>query len=72
MKRWIVFVEDDIEPEIKGPYSKEGDRDTAAKALKKEFGDQHGIFALDIKKDGTPSISAYSGGFFEGCCDEED
>ena len=69
MKKYLVFVEDDVEPSIRGPYSKEIDRDQAAKVLKKEFGDQHGIFALDIKK-GVPSIWSFSGGFFDDGGDE--
>jgi hypothetical protein len=61
---WLVFVWGDIEPEAKGPFETETERDEAAFKLRDEEGD-HGIFWLDVT-DGAPEIGAYSEGFFDG------
>jgi hypothetical protein len=64
MRYYIVFVHDDIDPEVRGPYMSEELRDDVALALRKEFGKDHGIYPLNIDGPGKPSIEAYSGKFF--------
>lgn len=61
---YIVFVHDDIDPEVRGPYLCEELRDDAARALRKEFGKDHGIYPLNVNGHGKPSIETYSGKFF--------
>lgn len=64
MKHYILFVYNDIEPEIRGPYTSAEIRDQTAKQMRKNYGEQeHGIFALDAKS--KPQVSAYSAGFME-------
>ena len=67
---YLVFVYDDIEPEIKGPYPSEEMRDDVAFDLRKNFGKNHGIYPLNINGRGVPKIDAYFGGFFMGLEDE--
>ncbi len=63
--KYLVFVENDIEPETMGPYPDEDARDDAALELRRERGPDHGIFVLDIEPGaGVPAMAAYSGGFF--------
>jgi len=71
---YVLFVEGDIEPSLIGPFRNPEDRDNEAIRLKREHGDEHGIFMLDIDTIGRPSVDAYSGGFFEDALqrDEDD
>lgn len=63
---YLVFVEDCVEPEIMGPYINPDARDAAAHKLRRERGDNHGIYMLDLDLlTGAPYIVAYSGKFFE-------
>jgi len=64
MKYYLIFIYDDIDPEIKGPFPSEPLRDEAAMDLRDEFGKHHGYYPLDISGPGKPKISTYSGGFF--------
>ena len=58
-----------------GPYKSEESRDRAALRLKKNVGDEDGIFMLDVvPKRGhaiptIPKVFAYSGDFFDQPCD---
>lgn len=61
---YVLFVVNDIEPELHGPFGDPDERDDHARKLRREYGNDHGIFPLDIDDDGIPSTSAYSAGFF--------
>lgn len=63
-KYYVLFVRNDIEPELHGPFSRATIRDNRAKALKVEHGNDHGVFPLNVNARGLPKIGAYSGGFF--------
>lgn len=65
MKYYLVFVYDDVEPEIHGHFPSWPVRDEMAIELRDEYGKNHGIYSLDIDDSGKPKIAAYSGGFFE-------
>jgi len=60
---YILFIWEDIEPELFGPFDTHESRDLKAKNLREEEGDDHGIYGLNMK-DNKPEIFAYSGGFF--------
>ena len=65
MKYYLVFVEDDIEPTIIGPFTSGEYRDEIALNLRDKHGDEHGIFPLDIDYlKGRPIISSYPSSFF--------
>lgn len=69
--KYLVVVVEDVEPEIKGPYKTENEREQAAKNHRREDEDKSdGIYPLDISEKAKPAIGAYSGGFLDG--DEED
>ena len=61
---YLLFVEDDINPEIIGPFSSASTRDMAAIEFRGGRGIAHGYFPLDVDNDGKPTIDTYSGGFF--------
>lgn len=68
---WLVIVEGDVEPSMRGPFADEAARDEAAKQHRLTDPQmEDGIFPLDIDANGLPDIGAYSGGFFDG--DDED
>ena len=62
---YLIFNRDDIEPEVIGPFNDEDQRDKKARELRREHGDEHGIFMLYVARNDEPTIHAYSGGFFE-------
>jgi hypothetical protein len=70
MKRYLIFVWGDVEPEIIGPFRSDAARDRRALELRKEEGDDHGIYILDVPKRGAPDVNAYSGAFFMDAEDE--
>lgn len=47
MKHFLIFIEDDIEPSITGPYESEQDVFKEACRLRAQKGDGHGIYWLD-------------------------
>lgn len=63
--RYLVIVWRDLEPDIEGPFDSEKERDEFALAFRKEEGEEHGIYPLDIegKVEGV-GIEVYSGAFF--------
>lgn len=50
---YLLVVWDDLEPSLMGPYKTERLRLRAAKGLKKEHGDDHGIYALNLDDGGN-------------------
>lgn len=61
----LVFVENDIEPQIVGPFANEDARDNKARELRRERGRDHGIYMLDVDPlTRAPRIDAYCGAFF--------
>ena len=45
---WLLFVEDSVSPDLRGPYATEDERVEAARALLGDGGaDDHGVFRLD-------------------------
>ena len=61
---FLLIVWEDIEPDLMGPFQTEEERDANAKEMKATFGDENGIFFLDLSGS-VPSVGAYSGGFFK-------
>lgn len=62
---YLVFVEGDIEPQIIGPFADAEERDSTAHELRRECGEDHGIFMLNVDPaNGKPTMGAYCGGFF--------
>jgi hypothetical protein len=62
---YLVFIENDIEPRIVGPFADGDERDRKAHELRRERGRDHGIFMLDMDPvSGVPMMDAYCGGFF--------
>ncbi len=65
MKHYLFVTEDDVEPEIQGPFGSAEERDAAARAFRNEHGSDHGLFPLDILDDGMPETWAYSSAYLE-------
>ena len=64
-KLYLVFVNNDIDPEIIGPFWTGECRDARAKKLRADYGDSNGIYMLSIDSvSGLPAIYSYSGNFF--------
>ena len=58
---YVLEIEGDIEPKLRGPYKNTDARDRAAKRLRaKDRVQENGIFALDLMKSGKVRAWAYS------------
>ena len=64
MNYYLIFVYNDIDPDLTGPFPSEELRDDYARELRGGYGKNHGYYPLDINGPGKPKISTYSGGFF--------
>jgi hypothetical protein len=63
---YLLVIYGDIEPELLGPFKDEDERDMKALDIRKDEGNQHGIFMLTVEETThKPEVDAYSGGFFE-------
>ncbi len=66
---YLITVENDVEPEIIGPFKDEDERDRFAKEFREKYGFEGGIFLQDIESETPPksiTARAYVGGFFRG------
>lgn len=70
MSYYLLFVEDDVNPEILGPYPSEELRDDHAFDLREDIGKNHGVYPLNIDGPGKPTIETYSGKFFASLPEE--
>lgn len=68
---YVLFIYEDVEPQLYGPYDTTEDRDQKARELRVEEGEDHGIYMLDMDS-GLPEVNSYSGAFFEEDDEEED
>ncbi len=60
MTRWLVVVEDDVEPRLEGPFKSDQRRVVAAQEhRRKDFGKRDGLFRLDITTSGSPRIHSF-------------
>ena len=62
---YVLFIWGDVEPKLFGPFESQDERDNKAKELREKEGDEHGIFMLEVSKDGKPEVDCYSGAFFD-------
>jgi len=62
---YILFIWGDVEPSIYGPYNTEEERDNDAIRIRKEEGDENGIYKLYVEKGSKVEVYPYSGSFFE-------
>jgi hypothetical protein len=70
---YVLEIEGDIEPKLRGPYKSPDTRDCAARRLRERDGEkENGIFALDLMNDGKIRVWAYSAGFLEGTYEARD
>ena len=66
MKYYLLFIEDDIEPVLHGPYPAQTEQLIAAKQLRNTHGiEAGGIFPLNIDEQSIPSVYSFSGAFFD-------
>ena len=68
---YLLVVVGDVEPELRGPFDTEEERDGVAFDYRRDNGDEDGLFPLDILPDCTPRVGSYTNGFFMSDDDEE-
>lgn len=70
---YVLEIEGDIEPKLRGPYKSPDTRDRAAKRLRaKDEGCENGVFALDLMNNAKVRVWAYSAGFLDGTFEARD
>lgn len=65
MEYYLLFIWNDVEPKLFGPYEDIKSRDKKAKKLRNDFGTTCGYFPMEVTKGSTIEIDSYSGAFFE-------
>jgi hypothetical protein len=58
---YLLVVEDDTEPEIRGPYQTDAKRVAAAKQHRQRRAYRDGLFRLDVYASGIPDVDAFGG-----------
>ena len=61
---YVLLVQGDTEPSLHGPYVTQDEQQMAARALRKQYGNQAGIYWMELD-NGVPKVGAYSRAFFE-------
>lgn len=61
---YLLIVEGDVEPSIRGPYKTEAGRDRQAGLHRKHHGNEDGLYKLTMI-NGTPRVDSFSGGEME-------
>ena len=70
---YVLEIEGDIEPKLRGPYKSLDTRDRAAKRLReKDKERENAIFALDLMNNGKIRVLGYSAGFLDGTFEARD
>jgi hypothetical protein len=59
-RHYVLHVIGDVEPQLHGPYASSPDRDRVAFDLRKQNGDEDGLYRLDITADMHPLVYPYS------------
>ncbi len=62
---YILFIWGDVDISLRGPYETEETRTQAAVDFRKEEGDQHGLYRLDVDKGTKPDVFNFGGGEVE-------
>ncbi len=62
---YVLFIYEDVEPSLLGPYYQRKERDKEARRLRREHGADHGIYWENITSEGELRVGSYSGGFFD-------
>ena len=57
---WLLFVEDGVSPELRGPYATGDARIAAARALIGSGGGEHGVFPVDASGEVEVGVFAAS------------
>lgn len=65
MNYYVLIVKDDLAPELVGPYEVEYEANLQAMALKAKYGDDHGIFWLDVYDDQRAQTGSFNRGFLD-------
>jgi hypothetical protein len=65
MEYYLIHLWGGVDIKIFGPFSSSDSRDNIARELRKEHGQEHGYFSLEVTKGSKIKIDCYSGTFFE-------
>lgn len=69
---FTLFIREDVEPELYGPYATEEERDNKSIEIRRKEGqDEGGIYWLDLGADGKLEVGPYTGGFLDDADEEE-
>ena len=61
VRRHLLSIAGDIEPELSGAYDSEAERLEAAQDYRRAHGDEDGLFRVDVDATGTVTVDTFSG-----------
>ena len=64
MDYYLLFIWEDVEPALIGPFDTIEERDSEAQKYRKEQGEQHGYFPLQVVKGCLVEVGVFSEDFF--------
>ena len=64
-KLYLLHIEGDVEPCLKGPYTTDRGRLLVARKIRRQT-DEDGVYRLDTDSKGNPFVYSFSGGEIEG------
>jgi hypothetical protein len=64
MDYYLLFVWEDVEPELIGPFDTIEERDSEAQKYRREHGEQHGYYPLEVITGCKVEVGCFSGSFF--------
>lgn len=62
---YLLFIWGDVEPNLEGPFGSHGERLARAQELRREEGDEHGAYWLDVTGSGALEVGAFTGGVLD-------
>jgi hypothetical protein len=65
-KIYLLHIWGDVEPDLKGPFASEEQRDMEALCIRADSNYPDGLYPVTVT-DSYVSVGTYAGGFFDGC-----
>lgn len=63
---FLLIMEGDVEPSVRGPFMSETERIEAARQYRQNEGNDDGLYRLSVPKGITPSVESFGGAEIEG------
>ena len=62
---YLILMWRDVEPSLRGPFLDDSTRTDEARKIRKEDGDERGLYRLNVPKGVKPDVDSFTGGEIE-------